>query len=73
VTGEVNLVLGSVPRVGSSRQAGPYKLRAEIDERHAEEFFAVIEPRWSDGARRVALLDPPLSVGQAALGVGYTA
>ena len=23
-----------------------YKLHAEIDERHAEEFFAVIEPRW---------------------------
>lgn len=29
-----------------------YKLHAEIDERHAEEFFAVIEPRWPDGARR---------------------
>jgi pyrroloquinoline-quinone synthase len=25
-----------------------YKLHAAIDERHAEEFFAVIEPRWSD-------------------------
>lgn len=25
-----------------------YKLHAEIDHRHAEEFFAVVEPRWSD-------------------------
>jgi len=29
-----------------------YKLHAEIDERHAEEFFAVIEPLWSDERRR---------------------
>jgi pyrroloquinoline-quinone synthase len=29
-----------------------YKLHAAIDERHAEEFFAVIEPRWDDPARR---------------------
>lgn len=29
-----------------------YKLHAEIDERHAEEFFAVVEPRWDDPARR---------------------
>jgi pyrroloquinoline-quinone synthase len=29
-----------------------YKLHALIDERHAEEFFAVIEPRWADRARR---------------------
>jgi pyrroloquinoline-quinone synthase len=29
-----------------------YKLHAEIDQRHAEEFFAVIEPRWDDPARR---------------------
>ena len=27
-----------------------YKLHAEIDERHAEEFFAVIEPAWDDDA-----------------------
>jgi pyrroloquinoline-quinone synthase len=25
-----------------------YKLHAEIDHRHAEEFFAVVEPRWAD-------------------------
>jgi pyrroloquinoline-quinone synthase len=25
-----------------------YKLHAAIDERHAEEFFAVVEPRWGD-------------------------
>lgn len=29
-----------------------YKLHAEIDERHAEEFFAVVEPRWGDAKRR---------------------
>lgn len=29
-----------------------YALHAEIDERHAEEFFAVIEPRWAEPARR---------------------
>lgn len=29
-----------------------YKLHAEIDERHAEEFFAVVEPHWRDERRR---------------------
>jgi pyrroloquinoline-quinone synthase len=29
-----------------------YKLHAQIDERHAEEFFAVIEPRWHDPRAR---------------------
>jgi pyrroloquinoline-quinone synthase len=29
-----------------------YKLHAKIDERHAEEFFAVVESRWSDPSRR---------------------
>jgi pyrroloquinoline-quinone synthase len=29
-----------------------YKLHAEIDERHAEEFFAVIETLWGDERRR---------------------
>jgi pyrroloquinoline-quinone synthase len=29
-----------------------YKLHAEIDERHAEEFFAVVEPNWDNPARR---------------------
>jgi len=29
-----------------------YAWHAQIDERHAEEFFAVIEPRWDDTARR---------------------
>jgi pyrroloquinoline-quinone synthase len=29
-----------------------YKLHAEIDERHAEEFFAVVEPRWDEPLRR---------------------
>lgn len=29
-----------------------YKLHAVIDHRHADEFYRVIEPRWSDPARR---------------------
>jgi pyrroloquinoline-quinone synthase len=29
-----------------------YALHAEIDERHAEEFFAVIEPNWDEPGRR---------------------
>lgn len=29
-----------------------YKLHADIDERHAEEFFAVIEPLWNDKRHR---------------------
>jgi pyrroloquinoline-quinone synthase len=29
-----------------------YRLHASIDERHAEEFFAVAEPTWGDPARR---------------------
>jgi pyrroloquinoline-quinone synthase len=29
-----------------------YALHAQIDERHAEEFFAVIEPSWEDRPRR---------------------
>src|SRR5260221_312504 len=33
-------------------QLAHYALHAQIDERHAEEFFAVIEPAWDDPARR---------------------
>jgi pyrroloquinoline-quinone synthase len=29
-----------------------YKLHAEIDERHADEFYVVVEPAWGDPARR---------------------
>lgn len=39
-----------------------YKLHAEIDERHAEEFFAVIEPSWPDVHRRY-LIDQGLQLG----------
>ncbi len=39
-----------------------YKLHAEIDERHAEEFFAVIEPSWADAHRRY-LIDQGLQLG----------
>ena len=33
-----------------------YKLHADIDERHAEEFFNVIESRWSDPQRRYFII-----------------
>ena len=36
----------------SADQLVHYKLHEEIDERHAEEFFAVIEPLWDDKTRR---------------------
>jgi pyrroloquinoline-quinone synthase len=39
-----------------------YALHAEIDERHAEEFFAVIEPNWDDPARRY-FIDQGLELG----------
>lgn len=39
-----------------------YKLHAEIDERHAEEFFAVVEPRWPDPERRY-LIEQGLELG----------
>jgi pyrroloquinoline-quinone synthase len=32
-----------------------YKLHAEIDERHAEEFYAVVEPRWDDRRGRYCI------------------
>jgi pyrroloquinoline-quinone synthase len=33
-----------------------YALHAEIDERHAEEFFAVVEPRWEEPERRLFIV-----------------
>lgn len=33
-----------------------YRLHAEIDIRHSEEFYAVVEPRWADEARRYYIL-----------------
>ena len=39
-----------------------YKLHAEIDERHAEEFFAVVEPGWRNGTRRY-FIDQGLELG----------
>jgi pyrroloquinoline-quinone synthase len=39
-----------------------YKLHAEIDERHAEEFFAVVETGWRDGSRRY-LVEQGLELG----------
>jgi pyrroloquinoline-quinone synthase len=39
-----------------------YALHAQIDERHAEEFFAVIESNWDDPARRY-FIDQGLELG----------
>ncbi len=39
-----------------------YKLHAEIDERHAEEFFAVAAPAWENPARRY-YVEQGLSLG----------
>jgi pyrroloquinoline-quinone synthase len=39
-----------------------YKLHAEIDERHAEEFFAVLEPHWDDPRGR-HFIDQGLKLG----------
>ncbi len=33
-----------------------YKLHAEIDERHADEFYAVVETSWADRARRYFII-----------------
>lgn len=33
-----------------------YKLHSEIDERHADEFYAVVEPRWASAARRYYII-----------------
>ena len=30
-----------------------YALHAELDQRHAEEFFAIVEPKWDDPVRQV--------------------
>jgi pyrroloquinoline-quinone synthase len=39
-----------------------YALHAELDVRHAEEFFILVEPHWSDTARR-ALIQQGLELG----------
>jgi len=33
-----------------------YQLHADIDERHAEEFFSVVEARWADPTRRYFII-----------------
>ena len=43
-----------------------YSLHAEIDMRHADEFFAVVEPAWEDEDRRY-LIDQGLQLGAYAL------
>jgi pyrroloquinoline-quinone synthase len=39
-----------------------YRLHADIDERHAAEFLAVVEPRWADPQRRY-LIEQGLRMG----------
>ena len=39
-----------------------YSLHAEIDVRHADEFFAVVEPAWEDEERRY-FIDQGLQLG----------
>jgi pyrroloquinoline-quinone synthase len=48
-----------------------YALHAQIDERHAEEFFAVIEPAWDDPARRY-FIDQGLELGAYAFNRLYS-
>jgi len=43
-----------------------YTTHAELDLRHAEEFFATVEPAWDDDRRRVAILQG-LELGAYAL------
>lgn len=53
------LIGGTVVRRGWVRpeELAHYSLHAEIDQRHAEELFLVLEPRWDDAARRRAILE----------------
>lgn len=39
-----------------------YTLHAELDQRHAEEFFLLVEPKWNDAAKR-ELIERGLSLG----------
>jgi pyrroloquinoline-quinone synthase len=40
----------------SAGQLVHYKLHAQIDERHADEFYAVVESKWHDPARRYLII-----------------
>lgn len=39
-----------------------YALHAELDQRHADEFFALLDPKWSDPAKR-ELIERGLALG----------
>jgi pyrroloquinoline-quinone synthase len=58
------IIGGAVVRRGwvTAENLVHYKLHAQIDERHAEEFFAVIEPGWDDADRRY-LIQQGLELG----------
>ncbi|MGE0712812.1 MAG: TenA family transcriptional regulator [Planctomycetota bacterium] len=47
-----------------------YKLHAEIDERHAEEFYRVVEPTWDDPTRRYQI-EQGLELGAYVFGALY--
>jgi pyrroloquinoline-quinone synthase len=48
-----------------------YKLHAEIDKRHADEFFAVIEPAWRAGGARRRRIEQGLAFGHYIFGRLY--
>jgi pyrroloquinoline-quinone synthase len=58
------LIGGSVTRLGWVRpdRLVHYKLHAQIDKRHAREFFEIVEPLWQDRRRRY-YIDQGLQLG----------
>lgn len=48
-----------------------YKLHAEIDKRHAEEFFAVVEPAWQADPTKRELIQQGLALGHHIFGRLY--
>ena len=55
----------------TSNQLVHYKLHAEIDKRHADEFFAVLEPAWREGGARRQRIEQGLAFGHYIFGRLY--
>lgn len=55
----------------ASGQLVHYKLHAEIDKRHAAEFFAVIEPAWREGGVQRQRIEQGLAFGHYIFGRLY--
>ncbi len=49
-----------------------YRLHADIDRRHAEEFFRVIEPAWNDESKSQPLIREGLALGHYAFARLYS-